>query len=104
MPELFRRYAIPGRRDGAWLYRLVSGFAHGRPWAIGTGRLADLNLPTAPASGHIVSATASAHGAELLARASIGVLRAALAELTSYAAPIDGDPADPIVWEAAAGT
>lgn len=40
MTNLYARYAIPGRRDASWLYRLVSGFAHGRPWALGTGRMA----------------------------------------------------------------
>ncbi len=84
MTDLYGLYAIPGRRDGAWLYRLVSGFAHGRPWAIGTGRLARVAGPASPRGGAIVSATASAEGAELLARASVRVLTTALDELAEF--------------------
>jgi hypothetical protein len=91
MTQLFRRYAVHGRRDGAWLYRLVSGFAHGRPWALATGRLADLNLPSAPASGRIVSATASDKGAALLALTSVDVLRAALDDLAAYLGRAEAD-------------
>jgi len=84
MTNLYARYAIPGRRDASWLYRLVSGFAHGRPWALGTGRLAPVDVQVPRKGGAVVFATASQEGIELLALASVRVLRAALDELAEF--------------------
>lgn len=83
MADLFARYAIPGTKDAGWLYRLVSGFAHGRPWALGTGRLTPVDAPSLPGSV-VVSATASREGAELLARVSVRALSVALSELERF--------------------
>jgi hypothetical protein len=67
MTELLRLYAIPGRQDAGWLYRLVSGMAHGRPWALGLGAMEPIHAPVPP-GGAVLSATADREGVELLAR------------------------------------
>ena len=83
MLTLFTRYAIPGRTDGGWLYRLLSAYSHGRQWTSLTG-----NVRAEPAQSgplYVAAWTANEGGAQIIAQRAILALSQALAEFEQFA-------------------
>lgn len=86
MTTLYRDYALPdapGR--GEWLYRGLSGFAHGKQWSALLGDIGRVREIAGIPGAQIARFTSNDQLTLLAARSSIGALERALAELASYA-------------------
>jgi hypothetical protein len=82
---LVRDYGTPSRSDAEWLYRLLSGIAHAKQWAIIVGKIGP--VIDAPGTRRLRQAHLSANDKLALATTQIAIatLEKALDELKVYA-------------------
>lgn len=81
--ELMKNWGAPGHQDFTWLYRLLSAFAHAKPWALHATNIG----PTGPSDTAGLSSGVVTASDLVLCGATIAVTdttAAALAELEAY--------------------
>jgi hypothetical protein len=85
MTDRCRHYALLSRRDGSWLYRVLSAYAHGLQWPLAAfGRIVE-RIDAPSGEGYLIRLTARegpVDGATIIAFLA---LERALVELTWYA-------------------
>lgn len=83
--QLFADFAIPTRRgDGEWLYRALSGYAHGKQWAALLGEMGEPRPYGSGGPGQIARFSSNDNLTLAIARFAMTALAVGLSELALY--------------------
>ena len=82
--ELFDRYALPDGGGGIWVYRLLSGFAHGQGWTTNFGVTAAVETPGRAFPLALMKVEASGGLVETLANVTSRAVFRALDEFDAF--------------------